>query len=226
MLFEFFTALWIGVLTSISPCPLATNVAAVSFIGKQVTNPKLVLISGLIYSLGRALAYILVGMLVVKGLLSVPFIAQFLQKYMNIILGPLLIIIGVLLLDMIKLNLFCGIATQGIQDKAKSWGLLGSIVLGFVFALSFCPVSAGLFFGSLIPLAVKNNSVLIFPSLYGIGTGLPVMVVAILVSVGVSSISKIFDKVTTFEKWARRITAVIFMVVGLYLVVNYIMFCL
>lgn len=222
MSFELLTALWIGILTSISPCPLATNIAAVSFIGKQVTHPLQVLLSGILYSLGRVIAYVLVGFLIIQGLLSVPAIAQFLQQYMNIILGPLLILVGIILLDIIKLNLSCSIANGKLQDIAKKGGLLGPVLLGFIFGLTFCPVSAGLFFGSLIPLAVKNNSAFIYPSLYGIGTALPVLGFAILISFGVTSIGKVFDKITVFEKWARKITAIIFIVVGIYFIVNHI----
>ena len=219
MPFELLTALWIGILTSISPCPLATNIAAVSFIGKQVTHPLQVLLSGIMYSLGRVMAYVLVGFLIIQGLLSVPAIAQFLQQYMNIILGPLLILVGVILLDIIKLNLSCSIANGKLQDIAKKGGLLGPFLLGFIFGLTFCPVSAGLFFGSLIPLAVKNNSAFIYPSLYGIGTALPVIGFAILISFGVTSIGKVFDKITVFEKWARKITALIFILIGVFLLV-------
>jgi cytochrome c-type biogenesis protein len=223
MPFELVTALWIGILTSISPCPLATNVAAVSFIGKQVTHPLQVLLSGVLYSIGRAISYVFVGFLIIQGLLSVPVVAQFLQKYMNIILGPLLILVGIILLDIIKLNLSCSLANDKAQNIAKNWGLFGSVILGFIFALTFCPVSAGLFFGSLIPLAVKNNSVFLYPSLYGIGTALPVLGFATLISLGVTSIGKIFDKVTVFEKWARKITAIIFILVGIYFVANHLL---
>lgn len=222
MPFDLFTALWIGILTSISPCPLATNIAAVSFIGKQVIHPLQVLLSGVLYSLGRVIAYVLVGFLIIKGLLSVPAVAQFLQKYMNIILGPLLVLVGLILLDIIKLNLSCSIANAKLQNIAKNGGLWGSVLLGFIFGLTFCPVSAGLFFGSLIPLAVKNNSAIVYPSLYGIGTALPVLGFAIMISLGVTSIGKIFDKLTTFEKWARKITAIIFLVVGIYFIINHI----
>ncbi|MGD9581763.1 MAG: aromatic aminobenezylarsenical efflux permease ArsG family transporter [Vampirovibrionia bacterium] len=221
MQFELFTALWIGILTSISPCPLATNIAAVSFIGKQVTHPLQVLLSGILYSIGRVISYVLVGFLIIQGILSVPTVAQFLQKYMNIILGPLLILVGIIMLDIIKLNLSCSIASDKLQNIAKNWGLPGSILLGFIFGLTFCPVSAGLFFGSLIPVAIKNNSAIIYPSLYGIGTALPVITFAILISFGITSIGKVFDKLTIFEKWARKITAIIFIVVGIYFIINH-----
>lgn len=223
MSFELFTALCLGILTSISPCPLATNIAAVSFIGKQVTHPIQVLLSGILYSLGRVLSYVVVGYIITIGILSVPTIAQFLQKYMNIILGPLLILVGVLLLDIIKLNLSCGIANGKLHDIAKKGGLLDSVLLGFIFGLTFCPVSAGLFFGSLIPLAVKNNSAIIYPSLYGIGTALPVIGFAILISMSVTSIGKVFDKITIFEKWARKVTAIIFILVGFYFIINHLL---
>jgi cytochrome c-type biogenesis protein len=165
---EFITAgiiasLWFGILTSISPCPMATSVAAISFIGKKAGSVRAVIFSGFSYTVGRALAYIIIALLIVASLLSIPELARGLQKYINIALGPVLIIIGIILLDFIKLNIGRGF---GISDKFRDYlldkGYAGSMLLGFVFALSFCPVSAGLFFGSLIPLAVKFESPFFF----------------------------------------------------------------
>ncbi|MEW5821657.1 MAG: aromatic aminobenezylarsenical efflux permease ArsG family transporter [Cyanobacteriota bacterium] len=217
------TALWIGILASISPCTLGTNVAAVTFIGKQFLHPLKVFLSGIIYSFGRSISYIIIGYLVLKGILSVPVVANFLQKYMNIIIGPLLIIIGLLLLDLIKINLNYSFCSNERANRLKETGLPGALALGIIFSLSFCPASAGLFFGSLIPLAIKNNSTIIFPALFGIGTGLPVIVIAILMSLGLCSITKLFDKLTQFEIWARKITATIFILVGIYFISNHLL---
>lgn len=216
MEFVWLSALWLGVLTSISPCPLATNVAAISFIGKNVGSSSNVLFAGLIYSLGRVLSYILVGYLIITGILSVPAVANFLQKYMSIALGPILIFVGILLLGLIKLNFSNNLVNDKIQKKAQDWGIWGAGLLGILFALSFCPTSAALFFGSLIPLSMQNNSNILFPSIYGVGTGLPVILFAFLVALSIGSVGKFYNKITVFEKWMRKITGVIFILVGIY----------
>jgi cytochrome c biogenesis protein CcdA len=209
-------ALWLGVLTSISPCPLATNIAAISYIGKRVERPSLVFWSGAFYTLGRMLTYTALGSLLVASLLSIPELSFFLQTNMNKILGPVLIIAGVLLLGIIPLNFGSGGFGSSLKDRAQDWGVWGAGALGMLFALSFCPVSAALFFGSLIQLAIKFESGLAIPSLYGIGTAVPVVAFALLLGVGIHSASKWFKKITKAELWARRITGVIFIAVGTY----------
>jgi cytochrome c biogenesis protein CcdA len=210
------TAFWLGVLTSISPCPLATNVAAISFVGKRVSNTSQVLLSGLTYTLGRALAYLILAVMVVAGIMSIPGLSNFLQKYMNKILGPILIIVGMFLLELIQLNISWTLAGDRIRQRAEKGGIVGSGLLGIVFALSFCPISAALFFGSLIPLSVEHGSRILLPSLYGIGTGLPVGVFAVLIALGARSLGSAFNKLTQIEWWVRRITGGIFILVGIY----------
>lgn len=218
------TALWFGILTSISPCPLATNIAAISFIGKKVGSTTAVLLSGIFYMIGRMIAYLAVAMIVVSSLLSVPEIARFLQDYMNIILGPLLILVGLFLLEIIKFNFGRGISySQKFQDSVQKKGFLGAAILGFIFALSFCPVSAGLFFGSLIPLSLKYESSLLLPLIYGLGTALPVLVFAFIIGFSANYVAKIFNKLTKFEFWARRITGFLFIIIGFYLINEFIL---
>jgi cytochrome c biogenesis protein CcdA len=214
------SAVWLGVLTSISPCPLATNIAAISFIGKKVGNIPIVLLSGILYTLGRALTYIVVGMVVVFGLLSIPEVSMFLQKYMGKILGPLLVLVGLFLLEIIRISSGGHGISSGMQEKVKASGVWGAGLLGIVFALSFCPVSAALFFGSLIPLAVRQGSKFALPSLYGIGTGLPVLFFAVLLAFSARTVGTAFRALSKVEFWARWITGVVFILVGFYLVLK------
>lgn len=216
------SACWLGILTSISPCPLATNIAAISYIGKRMGTPRKVFFSGLLYTLGRMLTYLILGVLIVAGMLSVPDLAYFLQKYMNTFLGPILILVGMFLLGLIRLNFSGSSVSERMQNRAESYGIWGAGLLGILFALSFCPISAALFFGSLIPLAVQHESRVLMPTIYGIGTALPVFAFAILVALGARSIGRAFNKVTQIELWARRITGVIFIVVGIYYLSVYI----
>lgn len=223
LLLSFLSAFWLGILTSISPCPLATNIAAVSFIANKIAHPKAVLWSGIFYSVGRMISYAIVGSLIIYSLLSIPVLANFLQRYMNKLLGPILILTGLFLLDIIKLK-FEGIRLSDKSNKKLAdSGLKGAFVLGVVFALAFCPVSAALFFGSLIPLSLESKTGIVLPFIYGIGTGLPVLIFSLLASAGVAAVGKWFNKMSQFEKYARKITGVIFIIAGAYYLCIYVL---
>ncbi len=209
-------ALWLGLLTALSPCPLATNIAAISYVGKRVDRPALVLSGGLIYTLGRTLSYILVALLVVKGLLSLSAVSMFLQQNLNLVLGPVLLLVGLLLLDVIPWP-WTGSSSrffEKLQKRADSLGLWGAGLLGIAFALAFCPVSAALFFGSLVPLAVKHGSPLLLPSVYGLGTAVPVVVFSFILAFSANRLSRAFNALTVIERWMRRLTAAVFILVG------------
>ncbi len=211
------SALWLGILTSISPCPLATNIVAISFIGSRVENSRRAFLHGVLYTLGRTITYVGLGALIVTSLLSAPHVSNFLQIYANKILGPFLIVIGMFLLDLIRVNWGGSGLGARLAHRLAGMGMVGSILLGIVFALSFCPVSAGLFFGSLVPLAVRNHSSVLLPMLYGIGTAVPVVVFAVAISLGARSVGKAFERVTAVGRWARRVTGLVFIGAGIYL---------
>jgi cytochrome c biogenesis protein CcdA len=216
-------ALWFGILTSISPCPLATNIAAVSYIGSRISTQRGVFIAGVLYMLGRMLAYTVLGAILVSSAQSVPVVANFLQKYMNILLGPLLLLIGLILLNIIKFNVGggAGIIANKLHGHIDRIGPLGACVLGIIFALSFCPVSAALFFGSLFSIAIKNDSGIILPSIYGIGTALPVLFFAIVMGISAKVAARAVNRMSVFEIWARRVTAAVFILAGVYYCVTF-----
>ncbi len=216
------SALWLGILTSISPCPLAMNITAISYVGRRVDNPRRVLGAGLFYTAGRALTYTVLGALLVASLLAAPRLSHMLQKYMNLALGPLLIIIGMVLLELISFSRRGGGVSDRMQRRVDRFGTWGALLLGIVFALSFCPVSAALFFGSLLALAVGHESGVIIPAVYGIGTGLPVLVFAILIAFGANRMGKAYNNLAAFEFWARRITGAVFIAAGIYYSLTYI----
>ncbi len=214
------SALWLGILTSISPCPLATNVAAVSFVARNLGSSKKVLWSGLLYSLGRMLTFIVIAVLAVASLLSLPEVSFYLETYMGKLIGPLLMAVGIILLNILPISFSTPAISGSVQAKAAGWGIWGAGILGIIFALTFCPLSAAFFFGSLIPLALQTKSAILLPSVYGLGTALPVVAFAVLIALGVKSIGKVFDKLSQVEKWARKLTAVIFIGAGLYLLLK------
>lgn len=223
ILISFGSALWLGILTSISPCPLATNVAAISFLAKKITRPFFVLLSGIAYTIGRMATYALLGFILINSILGIPQVAQFLQKYMSKALGPILIVTGLILLEAIKINLPGLSLSQKHHNKLVEAGIPGAFLLGAIFALAFCPVSAALFFGSLIPLALQSKFGVTLPFIYGIGTGLPVLAFAVAIAAGVTSFSRWFHKLTKIEFWMRKITGGIFILAGLYYIGIYVL---
>jgi cytochrome c-type biogenesis protein len=216
------SALWLGILTSISPCPLTTNIAAISFVGRRIEKPVYVFLSGVLYTLGRTLAYVVLGALLVSSLLSAPLVSHFLQKYMNKLLGLVLIVVGMFLMKMIRLTPSGGGMSDRMQKRVEVMGIPGAFLLGILLALAFCPVSAALFFGSLTALSVQYNSRFLLPFVYGVGTALPVIVFAVLLALGAKWVGRAFNRLIQVEKWFRMVTGAIFVLVGIYLVLVHI----
>ena len=209
------SALILGLMTAVSPCPLATNITAMAFISKDIENKRKVFFNGLIYTLGRSISYTLIGLIFYFGA-SKFIVAGFLQKYGERALGPILILIGLFMLDVIKIK-FPGLnkLNEKMQQKEKFnfWGVL---LLGIVFALGFCPYSGVLYFGILIPMTISSASGLYLPIIFAIGTGLPVIIFAWIIAFTVGGISSVYNKIKIFEKWFRRVVAIIFLLVGVY----------
>jgi len=216
------TALWLGIFTSINPCPLATNIAAISYIGRRVDSSRQVFLAGLLYAAGRTLAYLVLAMVLVATALSVPLVSLFFQKYMHLLLGPLLILVGMFLLRLIEFNTGGTGVSEAMQRRVDAMGIWGALLLGIVFALSFCPASAALFFGTLIPLSVSAQSSVAIPVLYGVGTALPVLLFAVLIALGAQWVGKAFNVLSKIEWWARVITGSIFLIVGVYFSLKYV----
>ena len=210
-------AFFIGLMTAISPCPLATNITAIAYASKRIDNSKHTLWVGFLYTLGRMFTYVVIASLVVWVGINTQAIALFLQKYGEIILGPFLIIIGILMLDLIKFNFSQKNDKLGaLKEKLASKGLIGAFLLGVIFALAFCPFSAVLFFGMLIPLAIQAGDGFVIPAVFAFATGLPVILSSFILVKSVNKLGAIMNKVQTFELWMRKIIAVIFILVGIY----------
>ena len=219
-LLAFGTAIWLGILTSISPCPLASNIAALSFLSKNVQSRNAILASGASYTLGRVAAYVSVSAVLIMGLLSIFSLSHFLQTWTNRIIGPVLIFLGLVLLEWIRIPIPTMGSSERLERLAKG-GSPGAAALGFVFALSFCPISAALFFGSLIPLSIDQSSKFLIPAFFGVGTAAPVAVFAVMIAYGARSIGKTYERIALFAKWAKRVTGVVFLLAGLYYILTY-----
>ncbi|HOK51777.1 MAG TPA: aromatic aminobenezylarsenical efflux permease ArsG family transporter [Bacteroidales bacterium] len=217
--YSFITAFVLGLMTAISPCPLATNISAIGFISRDIENQKRVFIKGLIYTLGRAISYTVLGIILFLGVSQMK-ISMIFQGWGEKILGPLLIIIGLFMLDVIKLKLpgFSNLTDRIGQNSQKSYW--STLLLGIVFALAFCPYSGVLFFVMLIPITVASASGLYLPIIYAIGTGLPVIIFAWFIAFAVGNVAKWYNKIKTFELWFRRIISVLFIAVGIYYVIQ------
>jgi cytochrome c-type biogenesis protein len=213
------TAILLGLMTSISPCPLATNITAIGFISKDIDNRNRVFLNGIFYTLGRAMTYTIIALIIFLGADQISF-SSFLQLYGEKFVGPLLIIIGILMLDIIRVRLlYLGRLTSGIE-KRKSWRFIDAVLLGMVFALAFCPYSGVLYFGMLIPMTIVSTSGLYLPVLFAIATGIPVILFAWLLAYTVSGVGGIYNKLKVFELWFRRIISVLFIIVGIYYIIR------
>jgi cytochrome c-type biogenesis protein len=203
-------------MTAISPCPLATNITATAYISREIENKRKIFLNGLLYTLGRAISYTGLGVILFLGASKFQ-VSKLFQSHGNQVLGPLLIIIGILMLDVIRFNLP---SFSKLSDKIAGKGKMGSgwvaLLLGIVFALAFCPYSGVLYFGMLIPMSIGSAKGLFLPLVFAIGTGIPVIIIAWLLAYSVSGIGNFYNRVRSFEKWFRRVVAVIFILVGLY----------
>lgn len=209
------SAFILGLMTAISPCPLATNITAIGFISRDIQSQKRVFINGLIYTLGRVISY--TGLAFILYFSANKFkISGFFQQYGEKFLGPLLILISLFMLSVIKINIpGFGKFSEKMQQKEKTnyWDVL---LIGVLFALAFCPYSGVLYFGMLIPMTISSSSGLYLPIFYAIATGLPVILFAWVIAYTVSGIGSLYNKIKIFELWFRRVIAVLFLLIGIY----------
>jgi len=213
--FSFLTAIILGLMTAISPCPLATNISAIGFISRDIENRRRVFINGLVYTLGRAISYTGLALIIFFGA-SKMHVSMIFQGWGERLLGPVLILVGLLMLDIIKIKLpgFSGLTDKiGENGKGSYWSTL---LLGMVFALAFCPYSGVLYFVMLIPMTVTSVGGLYLPVLFAIATGLPVIIFAWLLAYAVGNVGKLYNRIKLFELWFRRVVSVIFIAVGIY----------
>jgi cytochrome c-type biogenesis protein len=213
--YSFLTAIILGLMTAISPCPLATNISAIGFISRNIENRRRVFVNGLVYTLGRAISYTGLALIIFFGA-SKMHVSMIFQGWGERLLGPALILIGLLMLDVIKIKLpgFSGLTDKiGENSKGRYWSTL---LLGMVFALAFCPYSGVLYFVMLIPMTVASASGLYLPILFAIATGLPVIIFAWLLAYAVGNVGKLYNRIKLFELWFRRVVSVIFIAVGIY----------
>lgn len=214
------TAFILGLLTAVSPCPLATNITAVGFIGRDIESRQHVFWNGLLYTLGRIFAYSLLGAVLIYILRSgadMFSIQKEVSQWGEILMAPIMILIGLFMLfgDKLQLPKF-GFSGNIGSDKLKRKGILGSLFLGMLFAMAFCPTSGILYFGMLIPMSAHAAGGYLLPVVFAFGTGLPVILVAWMIAYSMAGVGKFYNRMKIFQKWFNRIVAVLFILVGLY----------
>ena len=213
-------AFFIGLVMTFSPCPLATNITAIAFISKKIGDNRHTLLVGTLYALGRMAPYIGLTALIVYAGLNIQSISLFLQEYGEKLIGPFLIIMGILMLELVDIPTIGG---QGWLQKIELYlgekGYLGGFLLGVIFALALCPFAAVLFFGMLIPIALKTGDAIFVPAVFGIATALPVIIISIVLVSGVNRVSGMMTAVQKNEKWIKWTVATVFIIVGVYYLV-------
>lgn len=214
-----FTAFLLGLMTSISPCPLATNITATAYLSKDIGNKRRVLFNGVFYTLGRMFTYTALGLIFYFGASQFK-VAKVLQGIGGMWLGIALVVIGIFMLDVIKLNM-PGVSklTDKFSKKEGKKTYWDAFLLGVIFALAFCPYSGLLYFGGLIPMTIASPSGLLLPPVFSVATGLPVIIIAWLLAYSVSNVGKFYNKMNTFQKWFKRIIAAVFIIVGTYYII-------
>jgi cytochrome c biogenesis protein CcdA len=214
------TAFLLGIITSISPCPLATNITAIAFISKDIKSSRETLLSGLFYIFGRAITYTLLATLIYFGLSSFQ-VSSIFQGWGDKLLGPLMLIIGLFMFGIVKVKFNAGGARL---DKVKDWlskrGYLGSLLLGMIFALAFCPYSGVLFFGALIPMVLKSTEGLLLAPLFALGTSLPVVIFAVIIAFSIDKIGKAFEQTKTVGAITQKVSGGVFIAIGLYYILK------
>ncbi len=220
--FPLIAAFALGLLTAISPCPLATNITATAYISRELKSKKAVLWSGFLYTLGRGITYGGIGLVLYWGA-SKFHIARFFQSKGEMYLAPLLIIIGLIMLGVIKFNFLNKFNfTERLTNKIKGNNQIGALLLGILFAMAFCPYSGALYFGVLIPMSIGSASGLYLPWVFALGTGIPVMIFAFLLAFSASKVGKAYNAIRKIEVIMRYIAATVFIITGIYYILIFI----
>ena len=212
------TAFILGLLTAVSPCPLATNITAIGFIGKEIESKNRIFLFGLLYTLGRVVAYTLLGAFLIYMLRSgidTFDLQSEVSRWGELLVAPVLVFVGVMMLvgDRLPLRGF-GLGASGKAERLR--GAWGSLLLGVLFALAFCPTSGLFYFGMLIPMSAASVGGYVLPAVYALATGLPVVAVAWVIAYSVANVAGFYKKMQVFQLWFNRLVAVLFIIIGLY----------
>lgn len=212
------TAFLLGLLTAVSPCPLATNITAIGFISKDIESKDRTFLLGILYTIGRMVAYSLLGALLIwmlrRGFDTFDLQSK-VSQWGEMLLSPVLIVMGLVMLFGDRLPL-SGFGLNASEKSGRLRGAWGSLLLGILFAMAFCPTSGMFYFGMLIPMSASTTGGYALPAVYALATGLPVVIVAWIIAYSIGNIAGFYKKMQVFQKWLNRMVAVLFIIVGIY----------
>jgi cytochrome c-type biogenesis protein len=214
-------ALGLGIWTAVQPCPMATNIAAISYLGRRADSPRWVLLAGLLYALGQALVYVVLA-IVLLGSLHAARVSVFLQTNGNRLIGPVLVLLGMFFLELIPMIWPGPGVSEKMRKRVDALGVWAALPLGMFFALAFCPVSAAYFFITLFRLLTSYDSRVVLPAVYGLGMALPVVVFSVMVALGARVVGKAFNVLTQTVWWMQRAAGVVCLAIGIYYSLKYI----
>ena len=212
------TAFLLGLLTAVSPCPLTTNITAIGFISKDIESKDRTFLLGILYTIGRMVAYSLLGALLIwmlrRGFDTFDLQSK-VSQWGEMLLSPVLIVMGLVMLFGDRLPL-SGFGLNASEKSGRLRGAWGSLLLGILFAMAFCPTSGIFYFGMLIPMSASATGGYALPAVYALATGLPVVIVAWIIAYSIGNIAGFYKKMQVFQKWLNRMVAVLFIIVGIY----------
>lgn len=217
-----FTSLGLGALTVIHPCPLSTNIAAVSLLYSWKQNYKSRILTALLFVFGEIVTFAVLGILISFGMLNLPIVANFLQVYMRQLLGPILIMVGMILSGILLPRQYTLKISEHFPLVFSKFGISGGLVLGILIALSFCPMSAAIFFGVLIPLAISSNTVVLYPVFFGIGSSIPLLLIVIVITKSTVLFNRSFLLKKSVEKKLREVASIAVILIGIFMSLRYI----
>jgi cytochrome c biogenesis protein CcdA len=192
------SALVLGAMTTLHPCPLAVNAAAVSLLAGWSGERRSASRRIAAFVVGYCLTFATLALLLAGTSLRLPVVASALTRATAVFLGPLLVVVGMVHADVLPWPGSNRGNRRLLDRRART---LGGYGLGAVLALSFCPATAALFFGLLLPLAVQYRAPVAFAAAYAIGAALPLVAVAGVAARGTTALG--------LDRWAHRLPWVI-----------------
>ncbi len=218
--FPLLSALFLGIMVAVAPCTIASNVSVIGFLMRERQNKRKVFLNGAVYTLGRTVAYGLLGTAIFyfAGGLK---IGELLQHSVGKIIGPLFILVGFLMLDLVHIHGLADKCQRWLDVKKfqkRNWSAFG---MGLLLAFAFCPYCAAIYFGMLIPFSFTVSHGVALPWIFGIGAAVPVFITIGVIAFSYNRLYKLYNKLQKFEIWFRRILGVLFILSGMLFVVEY-----
>ena len=214
-------AFLLGLLFSFDACPMLANIAAISYISRDLTNKKRLIIKCLWFIFGKILMLVILAsalIFLIKSGSEILNFGKFFLKYWETILISFLVTFGLLLLFAHKISwLKIAFSVEKLEKNAKKDNF-GIFVLGAVLSLAFCPTNAVLFFGILIPLSVSvSYGFFALPFIFSLTTALPVIIIALIMVFSIKNIDKFYKIADKYSKIAIKVTGILLILAALFL---------